>query len=108
MIHLKRFRSHTEEKVNTSVTFPDVIDLSAFMVSPSETVPTFELKAVINHYGTIVGGHYTAYRKHEDKWYYCDDTQVTPVSSFEEVLTPVAYILFYEHVNLGTPIGTAI
>ena len=25
--------------------------------SPSEEVPTYELNAVINHYGTIAGGH---------------------------------------------------
>ena len=28
----------------------------------------------------------TAYRKHDDTWYHFDDTQVTPVSGFEEAV----------------------
>ena len=64
----------------------------------------------------------TAYCRHEDKWYHYDDSKVTPIQNFEEVVvclsmlqqgivlakckysltdlfflqTPVAYILFYE------------
>ncbi|KAL5494433.1 hypothetical protein EMCRGX_G015768 [Ephydatia muelleri] len=79
--------SYKEEKVDTIITFPKIINLSPYMdLSPSEEVPTYELNAVINHYGTIASGHYTAYRKHEDTWYHFDDTQVTPVSGFEEVV----------------------
>ncbi|KAL5494426.1 hypothetical protein EMCRGX_G015760 [Ephydatia muelleri] len=59
----------------------------------------FSLPAVQQYFMT-----YTAYRKHEDTWYHCDDTQVTPVSSFEEVVTPVAYILFYERLKLGAAV----
>eukprot|EP00731_Ephydatia_muelleri_P009609 Em0005g195a len=50
--------SYKEEKVDTIITFPKIINLSPYMdLSPSEEVPTYELNAVINHYGTIASGH---------------------------------------------------
>lgn len=41
----------------------------------------YELYAVVDHFGGLRGGHYSATIKtqDEDRWYKFDDTQVTPV-----------------------------
>ena len=40
----------------------------------------FVLKALVNHVGTIVNGHYTAIVKdrNEERWFHCDDRTVIP------------------------------
>ena len=42
----------------------------------------YELYGVVNHYGTMGGGHYTAYCKNflNNKWYEFDDSRVSEVS----------------------------
>jgi ubiquitin carboxyl-terminal hydrolase 4/11/15 len=41
----------------------------------------YELYGVVNHYGTMGGGHYTAYCKNflNNKWYEFDDSRVSEV-----------------------------
>jgi ubiquitin carboxyl-terminal hydrolase 4/11/15 len=60
------------------------------------TPPVYELYAVSNHYGSLGGGHYTAYAKNhrENKWYKFDDSSVSSVQA-ESVKTSAAYVLFY-------------
>ena len=57
----------------------------------------YDLYAVSNHYGSLNGGHYTATCKNsiQNKWYYFDDSRVTPVTSQSEIVSPAAYLLFY-------------
>jgi len=57
----------------------------------------YSLFAVVNHYGNMGFGHYTAYAKNhiEDKWHYFDDSRVAPETS-DSVCTPAAYVLFYK------------
>jgi ubiquitin carboxyl-terminal hydrolase 4/11/15 len=56
----------------------------------------YELYAVSNHYGSLGGGHYTAYAKNhrENKWYKFDDSSASSVQA-ESVKTSAAYVLFY-------------
>lgn len=58
------------------------------------------MTAVICHHGTVGGGHYTCYARHEakGKWYEYDDQLVTEVSE-EDVQRCEAYVLFYRKVN---------
>jgi len=57
----------------------------------------YSLFAVVNHYGNMGFGHYTAYAKNhiEDKWHYFDDSRVAPETA-DSVCTPAAYVLFYK------------
>jgi len=57
----------------------------------------YSLFAVVNHYGNMGFGHYTAYAKNhlEDKWFYFDDSRVAPETA-DSVCTPAAYVLFYK------------
>ena len=56
---------------------------------------------MVEHLGTMRGGHYVAYVRGGAKgngdrlWYHASDSDVRVVS-FEEVLRCEAYILFYE------------
>ena len=56
----------------------------------------YDLYAVSNQFGSLEGGHYTAFAKNAlyNKWYHFDDTDVTRVSE-ADVVTKAAYVLFY-------------
>ena len=65
-------------------------------------VPPFNYKlyGVACHFGSLYGGHYTAY---VDKgigkgWYYFDDTNYRTVKSPNEPITSNAYVLFYKRI----------
>ena len=55
----------------------------------------YELYGVINHYGSINSGHYTAIIKNrEKKWIMCNDSSVYEIEE-KRVINSNAYILFY-------------
>jgi ubiquitin carboxyl-terminal hydrolase 4/11/15 len=56
----------------------------------------YDCFGVINHYGSMNFGHYTAYAKNNGNWYCYDDSTVTAVSNPERIVTEAAYVLFYE------------
>ena len=64
----------------------------------------FNLYAVSNHYGTMNGGHYTAYCKNAEynKWFKFDDQDVMEISG-NEVRSSAAYILFYTAIDYQAP-----
>ena len=60
----------------------------------------YDLYAVCNHSGNVLGGHYTAFIKNANgKWYHINDTNVTPMEE-HEVVSPKAYCLFYRKKTL--------
>ena len=58
---------------------------------------TYNLYGVVNHSGSLEGGHYIAYSRNaaSSDWYRYDDSDVT-IASSSDVVTPNAYVLFYE------------
>lgn len=50
----------------------------------------------MNHYGTMGGGHYTAYCKNflNNRWYEFDDSRVCEIKP-RDAVTDNAYVLFY-------------
>jgi ubiquitin carboxyl-terminal hydrolase 16/45 len=71
----------------------------------------YRLLGVVEHLGTMRGGHYIAYVRGDERnngkadkeqggsvWYYASDAHVREVS-LEEVLRCDAYLLFYEKVS---------
>ncbi|XP_059053040.1 ubiquitin carboxyl-terminal hydrolase 8 [Achroia grisella] len=115
VIHFKRFyvdpkeyMCNTYRKKQTYIDFPLVdLDMRQFSLHcPSKHI--YNLYAVSNHYGSMEGGHYTAYCKNTvnfkntaycknnvyGKWYKFDDHVVSEISS-SEVKSSAAYILFY-------------
>jgi hypothetical protein len=60
----------------------------------------FRLFGVVNHFGEIDKGHYTAnvLREHDMVWFKYDDAKVSEVP-FKEVNSRAAYLLFYVQIN---------
>jgi ubiquitin carboxyl-terminal hydrolase 22/27/51 len=92
--HLKRFQhmKEMEKKISTIISFPEMLDMTPFMSrskneSPFPSDNRYSLFAVINHLGnSINAGHYTAYvRQLQDYWYKCDDHVITR-ATLKEVL----------------------
>ncbi|XP_004296763.1 PREDICTED: ubiquitin carboxyl-terminal hydrolase 2 [Fragaria vesca subsp. vesca] len=112
-IHLKRFSQDARgrlSKLNGHVTFREKIELRPYMDSRCREKENYEyhLIGVVEHSGTMRGGHYVAYVRGGERskgktgnekighaWYYASDAHVREVS-LEEVLHCEAYILFYE------------
>lgn len=113
-ITLNRF-SHDSHgrfrKLKGHVQFKETLDIRSFMDprSKENDVTTYRLVAVVEHMGTMTGGHYVAYvrsgkiggRQQQSgaskSWFYASDSQVRE-TSLQEVLNCEAYILFYERV----------
>jgi len=57
----------------------------------------YDLYGVVNHYGSYMGGHYTAYCKNvNEKWYEYNDSSVHQIQDPSSVITDAAYVLFYK------------
>ncbi|XP_037492591.1 ubiquitin carboxyl-terminal hydrolase 2 isoform X2 [Jatropha curcas] len=114
-IHLKRFSQDARgrlSKLNGHVNFGEILDLRPYLdprcVDREKYM--YRLVGVVEHLGTMIGGHYVAYvrggvrskGKEENEngdsvWYHASDAYVREVS-LEEVLRCEAYILFYEKI----------
>ncbi|KAM6576600.1 hypothetical protein CsatB_028437 [Cannabis sativa] len=102
VIHLKRFQysRFSKNKLETYVDFPvDDLDLSTYIGHQNgQLCNRYMLYAVSNHFGSMGGGHYTAFVHHGgDLWYDFDDSHVNPIS-LEKIKSSAAYVLFYRRV----------
>lgn len=109
VIHLNRFAETGGwlEKRNTAVDFPLtgfnlkpylVLENAKAIMSNNIRNYNYSLYAISNHYGTMDGGHYTAFCKNatQNKWYKYDDQTVTEVSPSQvKSQNASAYLLFY-------------
>lgn len=105
IIHLKRFYIvdiRWRQKLETAVDFPLAdLDVEFKNVLPRAAYGNlpirgrYNLRAVVNHYGTLEGGHYTAFCKLENhRWYTFDDSKVFEMKE-TDVSSKDGYILFY-------------
>ncbi|CAK9201996.1 unnamed protein product [Sphagnum troendelagicum] len=113
-VHLKRFAQDMRgrlSKLSGHVTFHEWLDISPFMDqrSSDKGVYKYRLIGIVEHSGTMRGGHYVAYVRgpvngengSEDvgpgshTWFYISDSHVRQ-TSLESVLQSEAYLLFYE------------
>lgn len=100
VIDLKRFTSNNR-KDQRLVSFPlDNLDLSSFVIGYEPETYKYDLYAVCNHSGNVLGGHYTAFIKNANgKWYHINDTSVTQIEE-RDVVSSKAYCLFYRKKTL--------
>uniref|UniRef100_A0A7N8Y3L7 Ubiquitin carboxyl-terminal hydrolase n=1 Tax=Mastacembelus armatus TaxID=205130 RepID=A0A7N8Y3L7_9TELE len=126
-LHLKRFHQAgmNLRKVNRHVDFPLILDLAPFCSASCKNLAAddrvlYSLYGIVEHSGSMRGGHYTAYvklraaqRKTEHhrnlpgareasssspgQWVYVSDTTVQTVPE-SRVLNSQAYLLFYEEM----------
>ena len=87
--HSNSNNNKDDTKVQLNPQIPDI---------PSQEI--YDLFGVINHYGRMGFGHYTAYARSwegdslSEQWYQYDDDDVRKIDS-SEVQTNSAYVLFY-------------
>lgn len=102
IVHLKRF-SHTRgmfggRKIDKLVSFPvEGLDLTHQLLSNTDKKKhIYDLYAVSNHFGSLGGGHYTAFAKNciLEKWFDFNDSSVSKIKP-SDVQTRAAYVLFY-------------
>lgn len=85
--------------MRTFVNFPsDTLSLRHFTCH-QDCPPCYELLGIVNHFGTLEGGHYKAnikqiLRSGQRRWFKYDDQEVTEIDS-KDVISQDAYILFY-------------
>jgi len=106
IVHLQRFYNDGMwRKRLTMVDFSvNDLELNRVVKSSNARYSRFKLYAVSNHYGTMDGGHYTAYCKNPvfNKWFKFDDQEVMEING-NEVRSAAAYILFYTAINYQPP-----
>ena len=122
IIHLKRFDSKhvpyglRREKLDTFVDLPihgldmsrhcaayyEPFDNNRDEIPVYDKIPAeYDLFGVINHFGRLGFGHYTAFARRwnitgiEPEWALFDDSSVSRVADESSVVTPAAYVLFY-------------
>lgn len=118
IIQLKRFVSGDDyiKKLDANVNYPDEFDLSEYLVGPDKNRKCmYKLFAVCEHFGSLMGGHYTAHalvspsttsninkknvNNYENaKWYHFNDSSAKK-SSTRDAHSHNAYMLFYEKIE---------
>jgi ubiquitin carboxyl-terminal hydrolase 4/11/15 len=108
VVHLKRFSYRGQanrERIDDVVNFPiNDFDVSEF-VEDKTTNNIYDLFAISNHYGSLGGGHYTAFVRGRDditQWYRCDDSNVSRCDA-SSICTEAAYVLFYVRKDVEWP-----
>ena len=96
VIDIKRFNS-VNRKNQIMVDFPlENLNLSKYVIGYNQNSYVYDLYAVCNHSGSVMGGHYTSFVKNaNEKWYHYNDTHVSEVPIAEQIITPKAYCFFY-------------
>lgn len=105
-VHIKRFRYDSGwfngTKNSKVVTFPvtRALDMSPFLDDHTPYPVEYKLIGLIQHIGSMGGGHYISYCQHKRRpqdWYEYDDMQVTVVHP-EQVERAEPYVLFYQRL----------
>ncbi|AET39093.1 ubiquitin-specific protease UBP7 Ecym_4009 [Eremothecium cymbalariae DBVPG len=110
VIHLSRFIYDLTKKNNIVVSYPLILNI----VLKNSEVAKFRLYSIVNHFGTLISGHYTSLVNKElnheishgkQKWYYFDDEIVkfdTNHGDYDNGIASVSssnvYVLFYERI----------
>ncbi|KAG8145063.1 hypothetical protein E2320_013441 [Naja naja] len=108
IFHLKRFdcQGSYKKKLKTDIYYPlNNLDLSPYIYPLFRKNPKYNLFAVVNHFGDLDGGHYTAFCRHtlSQNWYNFDDAQINEIPE-SSVQTSAAYLLFYSSQAFSAPV----
>lgn len=101
IIVIKRFQytNFGWNKQDQLVNFPEILDISAYVIGKNENKNSYKLKAVGNHNGNLRGGHYYAFCKEDDEWFNYNDESITKINP-NNIITNSAYTLFYEKIEM--------
>lgn len=107
VIHLRRFKKKLDEKglkvskIETEVAIPGYLDMTPYLFQQTKEW-RYELYGVVNHFGNLNRGHYTAFVKSQEggAWNYYDD-EATSKAKETDVSSKAAYLLFYRLIKDG-------
>ena len=83
---------HFDKKNKSKISFETIIDLSPY----SRLKTKYELFGILNHEGTIYGGHYYSCIKKRDKWLLFNDNHIKEITNLAQ---PSNYCLFYRKIK---------
>lgn len=95
IISLKRF-SNENKKNDKIIKFPlENLDMSKYVLGYDKNNYKYDLFGICNHIGGVHGGHYTAFVKNANNfWYHFNDTNVSKIN-INDLQTSNAYCFFY-------------
>jgi ubiquitin C-terminal hydrolase len=94
-LSLNRF-NYQGRKIDKNISFPFKCKFPSLFENKSDKTVTYELFAVVNHSGSLLGGHYWAYCLEENNiWYEKNDLTVVPIPDRNEIVSSSAYCLGY-------------
>ena len=106
VVHFKRYalRGGKLVKISRKVKLPARVNMAPFCAPlPGDTRARqgardiwYELSSVVVHGGSLSGGHYTAYVRHDGQWFFVSDSTVKEASFERDVCRAEAYMLFYD------------
>jgi len=108
IIKIKRYASSTIGnrlvKVNKMIHYPEELDIQNHLCS--DKINNYELYGIINHTGSLNGGHYFSYVKSinskgefTDQWVSCNDSSVRNISKEDAMTSNNAYMLYYNLIE---------
>ena len=101
IITFQRFSVLGRNKRQDLVTFPlEQLNLSKYVCGYHQDKYVYDLMGICNHMGGVMGGHYTAFVKNStNEWIHFNDVSHEKVEDPNQMITPMAYCLFY---RIGT------
>jgi len=111
IVHLKRFGRDSMQgplvKIDCPVTFQKRLDLSRYISRQCPEGSEYEIYGVVNHSGSVAGGHYTAHAKvtslkdmgeEDGECFHFNDSTVSKASE-SDLDSEAAYVLFYRRLR---------
>jgi ubiquitin C-terminal hydrolase len=93
-LHLKRWRGNLTKKT-IKVNSPFVLDITKFTIYKKNSI--YELFGILNHEGSIHGGHYYSY-VFRDGWFSLNDNFIQSIS-VDSIIHESNYCLFYRKIK---------
>ena len=101
IIQLKRFYQEGMRllKNNTFVKYPIILDMNPHFGGPG-TGGKYRLYGVMEHQGSLTGGHYEAscFVEGINQWYHYSDASAKEITD-QQVISSNAYLLFYQRIE---------
>jgi len=97
IITFKRFSGDGRRKIQSCIDFPlENLDMSKYIAGYDSKKYVYNLFGICNHSGGVLGGHYTSFVKNsQNEWIHYNDTNVEMIKTTQNLITPMAYCLFY-------------
>jgi ubiquitin carboxyl-terminal hydrolase 8 len=101
IITFQRFSADGKRKIQSCIDFPlENLDMSRYVSGYNSKKYIYDLFGICNHTGGVLGGHYTSFVKNsQNEWIHYNDTNVEIIKDSQNLITPMAYCLFYRKKN---------